>query len=101
MTVVLLAEQCLTTKVTTTWPYACRLDGDDSNALILPAKRKRGQGGTTTAAPGEASKPQLSKSQQRKLRRIAEEKEKRVQRAQVGSQLILHLGSMLLRTSRQ
>ena len=64
---------------------------DGSNALILPAKAERGGedggGGAEAAAPPEK---QLSKAQQRKLRKIQEEKEKRERRADVMQTLAAH-----------
>jgi ATP-dependent RNA helicase DHX37/DHR1 len=66
----------------------------DSNAIILPA---RPDGEAAPAAAAAAPAKRLSKSQQRKLRRIAEEKERRSQRAEVLASLAQHqLGTAAL-----
>ncbi|KAL4857499.1 ATP-dependent RNA helicase DEAH13 [Chlorella vulgaris] len=54
---------------------------EDSNAAILPPKADRESGGAVAASP--PPERQVSRSQQRKLRRIQEEKDKRDKRADV------------------
>lgn len=61
----------------------------DSNALILPAKADKPADGAKGGGPPPPER-QLSKSQQRKLRKIQEEKEKRLRRADVMQTLAAH-----------
>jgi ATP-dependent RNA helicase DHX37/DHR1 len=69
----------------------CRLE-EGSNALVLPAKADRPTegGGDAAAAAAAAPEKRLSKSQQRKLKKIQEEKEKRAKRADVMQALAQH-----------
>ncbi|KAM0954422.1 putative RNA helicase [Dioscorea sansibarensis] len=58
------------------------LNGDGSNAIILPQtkkKKNKGKGAGKASGIGKAKEPQkMSKSKQRKLKQIQEEKEKRL-----------------------
>ncbi|KAM7521447.1 hypothetical protein LguiA_011349 [Lonicera macranthoides] len=55
-----------------------RLKGEDSNAIILPAKKKNKKKGTKQVSEKlkRENKSELSKSQRRKLKKLEEEKEK-------------------------
>ena len=63
---------------------------DDCNALILLPKPKATDAGVLGDAAAERK---LSSSQKRKLKKVQEEKEKRANRAQVGSVHATHVQS--------